>query len=235
MVIEKPKVDIALESGRDLEKVAEEFFRWARPLSRKMVLGIDIGRVQDHTAVSLVESYEVLTDFDNHGAAYRKERRMAVRYLERMPRGMSWPDMVKRLREIHQSMAGDLQARTWVVDATGVGDSVVNLIRKADLAKSLAAIQITSGHEVSPTHHSYGYYVPKRDLITNLQLLMQGQRLKVAAELQDAQLLMQEMKAMEVQVSLGGGEQSASWREKEHDDLVLATALACWMIETGRT
>ena len=41
------------------------------------------------------------------------------------------------------------------------------------------------------------------------------------------------MKRMEVRVSLGGGPQVAEWREKEHDDLVLATALGCWFIEEG--
>ena len=117
---------------------------------------------------------------------------MEVQYLERMPLGMRWLDIIERLREIHESMSADLQARTWVVDSTGVGDSVVNLIRKAGLAKYLTAIQITNGHEVCPTtlnHH--GYYVPKRDLITKLQLMLQQKRLKVAAALPDAALLIQ--------------------------------------------
>jgi len=41
-------------------------------------------------------------------------------------------------------------------------------------------------------------------------------------------LLRKEMAEMEVRVSAAGTEQFGAWREGEHDDLVLAVALACW-------
>jgi hypothetical protein len=59
-------------------------------------------------------------------------------------------------------------------------------------------------------------------------LLMQQKRLKVAGGMPEAALLVKEMQAMQVRQSTFGQEQFACWREKEHDDLVLATALACW-------
>ena len=225
------RVDIALESRRDLEKVAGEFFREAKPLRSRRTLGVDIGRVQDHTAVALVECHEVLTDFDNHGAAYRKEERMTVRYLERMPLGMSWPDIVKRLRDIQFSMAPDDRPKTIVVDKTGVGDAVLSMIREARIAGQVIGINITGGLDMSLTNHSYN--VPKRDLITNLQVLLQGKQLQVARRLPDAALLVKEMQSMEVRVGSTGREQMGCWREKEHDDLVLATSLACWWLSQG--
>ena len=39
---------------------------------------------------------------------------------------------------------------------------------------------------------------------------------------------MREMAEMPVKVTLTGHEQYGAWREGQHDDLVLAVALACW-------
>ncbi len=221
-------LDFQLESYNDLQKVAEKFYRDVNPLSVELVLGVDIGRVQDHTAVALVEKREFLTDFDPRGVAYRKEKRLAVRYLERMPLGTSWPEVVRRLRDIQRSLDAPEKMRTMVVDATGVGDPVVSMIRDAKLVWNVQAVNITGGIEVSKSQTKGGYNVPKRDLITNLQLLMQQRRLKVAGGIPEAALLAKEMQAMQVRQSTFGQEQFACWREKEHDDLVLATALACW-------
>ena len=118
-----------------------------------------------------------------------------------------------------------------VVDKTGVGDAVLSMIREARICCSVTGITITGGLEVSLSKGTY--YIPKRDLITNLQVLLQGKQLKVAKALPDAALLVEEMQAMEVRVSESGREQMACWREKEHDDLVLATAMACWWLSQG--
>ena len=40
--------------------------------------------------------------------------------------------------------------------------------------------------------------------------------------------LVKEMTDMQVKTTLAGGQQYAAWREGQHDDLVLAVALACW-------
>jgi len=37
---------------------------------------------------------------------------------------------------------------------------------------------------------------------------------------------------MQVRVSATGHEQYGSWRDGEHDDLVLAVAMACWRAKT---
>ena len=74
-----------------------------------------------------------------------------------------------------------------------------------------------------------GYYkVPKRDLITGLQVLLQQRELQIAGGLADGPTLLKEMADMQVKVSLAGNEQYGAWREGTHDDLVLAVALACW-------
>jgi len=41
-------------------------------------------------------------------------------------------------------------------------------------------------------------------------------------------VLAREMAEMRVKITPSGNEQYGAWREGEHDDLVLAVALACW-------
>jgi hypothetical protein len=74
-----------------------------------------------------------------------------------------------------------------------------------------------------------GYYrVPKRDLIVGLQVLMQQCGLQIAEGMKEGATLVREMAEMQVKISGSGNEQFGAWRSGEHDDLVLAVALACW-------
>jgi len=139
----------------------------------------------------------------------RREERRSLRHLERVALGTPHPEIVERVRELAQSpwLAG---RSTVVVDATGVG----------------APVLITGGETES---RGDGYYrVPKRDLITGLQVMLEGQELLVAKGLKDGPALLREMAGMEVRASAQGQESYGAWREGTHDDLVLAVALACW-------
>ena len=74
--------------------------------------------------------------------------------------------------------------------------------------------------------------VPKRDLVSTAQVLLQSERLKIAKGLPEAQTLVDELLAFKVSISLKGhdsyGNDVGMWRENPHDDLVLAVALAAW-------
>jgi hypothetical protein len=52
--------------------------------------------------------------------------------------------------------------------------------------------------------------------------------LKVAARLAEAVTLHRELLAFRIKVSLNGHDSYEAWRERDHDDCVLAVALACW-------
>ncbi len=76
--------------------------------------------------------------------------------------------------------------------------------------------------------------MPKSLLVSQLQVLLQAGRLKVARGLPDAAVLVEELSSFQVRVTAAGHEQYAAWREGAHDDLVLATALAAWYAERPR-
>jgi hypothetical protein len=92
------------------------------------------------------------------------------------------------------------------VDATGVGRPVVDLLRRAGLGATILPAIITPGAAESLNKGYYG--VPKRDLVTGLQVVLQRGALQIAAGLR---------------VKVGG-----EGREGTHDDLVFAVALAYW-------
>jgi hypothetical protein len=157
--------------------------------------------------------------------AWRKTATLELRYLERMKLGTPYPEVVERVAQVTRS--GELDGGCHLaVDGTGVGRPVVNLLRRARPNCVLLPTIITGGDQET----SGGGYsrIPKRDLIVQLQVLLQCGALRIAAGLKDAAALVAEMQVMRVKVTSAGHEQYGAWREGTHDDLVFAVALACW-------
>ena len=95
------------------------------------------------------------------------------------------------------------------------------------------AVTIHGGDQGS--HEGNNYRVPKRDLVGTLQVLLQTGRLKIADALPRAAILVQELLNFKVTIDPRTAHDSyAAWREGQHDDLVLACALACWWGERGQ-
>ena len=62
-----------------------------------------------------------------------------------------------------------------------------------------------------------------------LQALLSSGRLKIAAELPLAEVLKRELLHFKVKITVAGNETFEAWRERDHDDLVLALALALYV------
>jgi len=190
-------------------------------------VGLDLGQRQDPTATAVVEWKEYNGAWDAVAFDYRKETSLSLRYLERMPLGTPYPEVVWEVGCTMRSrqLAG-AERRHLVVDGTGVGPAVVDLLRQEDLQGKLWPVTITGG---DTERYADGYYrVPKRDLVVGLQVLVQQGGLQIAEGMKEGAALVKEMAEMRVKVTGSGHEQFGAWREGEHDDLVLAVALACW-------
>ena len=184
----------------------------------RFFLGLDLGQAQDPTALAIAERLETL---EGRTAGYH------VRYLERVSLGTSYTSIATHVRDL---LGRDpLRDHGYlVVDATGVGAPVVDLLRREGL--SPVAVTITGGDTV--TRDGTAYRVPKRDLVSRLQVLLQSGRLKIADAIPDARLLVEELLAFRVKITVTAHDTYEPWRERAHDDLVLAVALACWYGET---
>jgi hypothetical protein len=78
-----------------------------------------------------------------------------------------------------------------------------------------------------------GWHLPNKELVGVLQVLLQSRRLRVARSLPDAAAPVRELEAFRVKVTVAANETFEAWRERDHDDLVLAVAMAAWVGERG--
>jgi hypothetical protein len=170
------------------------------------------GRRQDHTAIAVVEERRVKTGWDAANWMERFEIQTAVRHVERLPLGTPFTRVV--------------------MDATGVGDAVVEMLERAGVGCALTPVTITSGDEV--TELDGWWKVPKRELVTNLQVMLEERKLRVAGGMAEAATLVREMQEMRVKITPSGREQYAARGKGEHDDLVMAVALAAWWLKRKR-
>jgi hypothetical protein len=121
-----------------------------------------------------------------------------------------------------------------IVDGTGCGSAVCEMIlseaRQAKLRGSMMEVGITAGSAV--TNVGPGRWnVAKKQLVSVVQVLLGNHRLHVGEQPETATLL-RELSTFKVQISAAGNESYEAWREKDHDDLVLAVAIAAWAAET---
>jgi hypothetical protein len=68
-------------------------------------------------------------------------------------------------------------------------------------------------------------------LVSTLQVLLAALRLQVAPTLAEAPTLVRELLQFQVRVTRAAHETFGTWREGQHDDLLLALALAGWYAE----
>lgn len=191
----------------------------------KYFMGLDLGQAQDYTALTVLERVEH-EPFDRSTTEYH------IRHLDRFQLGTPYPSIVEAVGKLLQTPP--LKGKTYlIVDATGIGAPVVDMFKSAGL--SPVAITITGGDTINGNDYE-GYRVPKRDLVGILQVLFQSGRLKVAAELPMAKVLIEELLNFKVKINIHTAHDSyEAWREGVHDDLVLAVALAAWYAEGRQT
>lgn len=207
------------------------------------VIGVDLGQAHDYTAVAVLErelreTGRTLKRYAYGGGnelAPEMEATYKVRHLERFPLGTAYPEQVERVKELTHATQrlklrnGERAKARLVVDQTGVGRPVVDMLKKAGL-RNLTSVTIHGGDQTVREWTSYR--APKRELVSVLQVLLQTKRLEVAAGLPLAQTLQQEMLAFKVEISKSGHDAYGNdWRENPHDDLVLAVSLAGWVGE----
>ena len=143
-------------------------------------LGLDLGKLRDYTALAIAEPlpYEEI----------------GIRYLERAPLGTPYMRVVQRVTELSRDPA--LNGRCHLVmDGSGVGNPVEEALRNAQASgwRGMTAVTITSGDRARQSSDGYGvgdrWNVPRRDLLSGLQILLEKGTLRIAAEMPETRAL----------------------------------------------
>ena len=204
-----------------------------------LFFGLDLGRRRDPAALVLLERLSIpLGRTDPVTYQPLAELRLILRAAVRYPLGLPYLTLVSRVSSAVASAASrpavglsrpfareprwPVQTghparphRTLVVDATGVGAPVVELLRRAPLEATLMPVTITSGAHTAPDPHG-GWLIPRRDLLTRLRITFESGLLRIPRSLPLARDILNEL------VHLSDTPSS------RHDDLAFALALATW-------
>ena len=199
--------------------------------SRRFIVGVDLGQASDPTAICVLEHAKVpstkWTVRERECAPPTKtqqiEERFDVRHLQRLPLGMSYPDVAQDVADMlaRPPLSG---LATLVVDETGVGRAVADIFDTAGMKPK--RVSITAGNEQSVAGQDR-FHVAKGILISTLDARLHTGELKFAKDLREAETMRDELKDFRRKVS-AAGRYSYEARVGKHDDLVLACAIALW-------
>ena len=142
-------------------------------------VGLDLGQSADYTALAVVQ------DVTKENPAGGTEKYLHLRHLERYPLRTLYPDIADQVADLMRNEAlspweydpsrlrHSRHAPELIVDNTGVGPAVTDLLKKKGLR--FKAITITGGDK---------YRVPKRDLVSALEVPFHTGRPKIAEGLE---------------------------------------------------
>jgi len=190
---------------------------------RLFIISADLGQAFDYTAISVIE--RVISGRGFKGYKGSGEQMFYLRHVERM-RGVEYPAIVDRIKQLFNSEALRGVEKAVVIDLTGLGRPVYDIMRQAGFRRSLNAISITGGMDASykDGHHN----VPKRELVSCLQIQLQNNRLKIAKGLKEANALIEELSNFQTKIS-DSGKDTYNGRNGVHDDIVLSVAMGVWL------
>ncbi len=218
----------------DLSNIpARASFDWPRLAARavdRWVVGIDLGKAQDSTALAVVHhTVQPLETWTPNPTAknWKQDRtqRFDLLHLQRLPLGMSYVAQVAAIREILEREPLRNFAPDSVWDQTGVGAAVVDIAKNAGIPR-MHRIVITSGLECTRVDGST-CRVGKAPLISRLEAAMHTGELHVAAALKESDTLRDELRDFERRTTEAGRTTWAA-RGSAHDDTILALACAVW-------
>jgi hypothetical protein len=182
-------------------------------------LGLDLGPATEPTALAVLERRQL----PDPGRPLRLVNHYAVRLLRRWAPRTPYEAVFAELKAL---LARPPFERPPLAVGQGlVGRAVVDRLRAAGVAASLRPAVVTNGQAAGDGRDGAAH-VPKVELVGTLQVLLQGRRLQIA-DLPERPLLAEELQAFQMRPPPPGASYE-SFRERPHDDLVLAVALAAW-------
>jgi phage FluMu gp28-like protein len=182
-------------------------------------IGLDLGRRHDHSALVVLER-SVRAVNTRYVDAYTKwETALTVRQVKQWKLGTPYGTVAEDVARLHAQVQTQ-GPTTLVIDQTGVGDAVYEMIRAQLKGAKFEGVTITQDL--------------KRDMYAAVETGLEQTTLKVAATGSAADALKQELLTVEIR-RVGQGYKYGAFDKDAHDDLVMALALACWRERMGKS
>lgn len=185
------------------------------------IAGLDLGQAVDWTALVGISRRKY-----RHGFQGPHDPSWSMFGVARVKR-VSYPEMCRKL-------LANLQAEMLVVDFTGVGRPVVDILReearRIEWSGRIVPVSIVGSNAKMERHtEARGYYwtVPKVDIVTSINVAQQKHGLRIPDK-GEGKLILEEMDAFQMRKQPGKVSDQFSARQGAHDDLLLALGLACW-------
>ena len=189
-------------------------------------LGLDLGRRKDFSAIALLEYTRPYIEYRNPVSwAIEQEfedPRYAIRQLDRIPLGTKYTDVVQQVRSKLFKITQQNYDCTLIVDATGVGQPVIEMFHHLPARATLVPVVITATGSETKTNDEWR--IAKHDLIAGLQIMLETGKLQVSNKLAYTTAFLEELLEFRGITTPKGNETS----EGPQDDLVIAAALAVW-------
>jgi len=182
-------------------------------LINKYIFGLDLGQQNDYTVISALETVFI----DN-------ELNYSLPFIHKFPLKTPYPDIVNSISKFIENKLYIKNDYILVIDYTGVGHPVVDLFKKRNM--KIISINITGGNK-SIWASRLEANVPKRDIVSSIQVVMQNNRLKIASDLPLLADLNREFLGFKVKIAANGRD-SYSAVSGLHDDIIMSIGIALW-------
>jgi hypothetical protein len=181
-------------------------------------IGLDLGQRREPSALCVVQIQE------RRGPNDRRTDHFLVRHLERLPVGSTFPEVARRTAEVADEVRRRAEDQPYLyVDATGLGDPVVNLLRDEAPGVWVRPVYFTHGDRRSSEGGEIR--LGKAWLVARLQTLLQTGELHLPRTA-EAETLARDLLDFEIEVREDANERYGAFRVGRHDDLVTALGLA---------
>ncbi|HEY3744592.1 MAG TPA: hypothetical protein VGL53_32335 [Bryobacteraceae bacterium] len=192
----------------------------------RYTIGLDLGQSRNHTAMAVMKRVwmpATASEFIASGSrGYQGEYRHTVVGADRLSLGTSYPRVVSWVKSVAAELGDELGAI--VVDASGVGSAVMDLLRRAEMGVRLVGVVITGNQASAPPGHgrtAAGFEtVSRTELLTKLQVAVQTGQFRVdRPRCREWEAMRRELSTLRLD---GAGP------ARQQDDLAFALALAVW-------
>jgi hypothetical protein len=184
--------------------------------------GLDLGTAKNYTALACADRLPLANPTPKRRWCYE------VVHLETWELGTSYvvlADKVQKRYE-HPKLAGSVL----VPDYTGVGRPVFDVLKSKRVRARMVPVLTTSGKLAHEEKETGVWHVPKIELVSTLQVLLQGEFIKIDPRLNLAERIKKELTEFRVMITKSRNETFGA-EASQQDDLVFALMLLCWLGE----